>query len=196
MRKRFILFLFFFLDFLLSGTWSYSRLEDRGTHYFPSHKQKSWTHIRTIISAREDKRRKIHSQNWNIIAPYAFQQPSTTGALHNPCRTAPCCISTWKDIWQCLGEKMFLFLFFFPPLMLFPSFKGTFDYATCSAQPKDEKKSSYLFPLMTKTGPLTCCYYDQMKIWRHGLDAALSHASLIKLPALQKPGASQLWQGQ
>lgn len=103
-------------------------------HTTPRHKQNSWIHIRTIISAREDKRRKIHSQNWNIIAPYAFQQPSTTGALHNPCLTAPCCISTWKDIWQCLGEKMFLFFFFFLMLMLFPSFKGTFDYETCSAQ--------------------------------------------------------------
>lgn len=32
------------------------------------------------------------------------------------------------------------------------------------AQPKDEEKCSYLFPLMIKTGPLTCWYYDQMKI--------------------------------
>lgn len=102
-------------------------------HTIPSHKQKSWIHIRTIIFAREEKRRTIHSQNWNIIAPYAFQQPSTTGALHNPCLTAPCCISTWKDIWQCLGEKIFLFLIFLI-LMLFPSFKGTFDYETCSTQ--------------------------------------------------------------
>lgn len=30
------------------------------------------------------------------------------------------------------------------------------------AQAKD-KKSSYLFPLMTKTGQLTCQHYDQMK---------------------------------
>lgn len=132
-EKNFHTFSLFLLGFSLKWDLILHAGLKMEEHTIPRHKQNSWIHIITIIFAREDKRRKIHSQNWNIIAPYAFQQPSTTGALHNPCLTAPCRISTWKDIWQCLGEKMFLFLFFLM-LMLFPSFKGTFDYETCSAQ--------------------------------------------------------------
>lgn len=134
----------------------------------PRHKQNSWIYIRTIIFAREDKKRKIHIRAGILLHhmpsnSQAQQGPSAILALLHPVVFPPG--KTYGS-----AEDRNSPFFFFLMLTQFPSCKGTFDYEIhpgqgwkeiLSAPTSDKNRSTYLLALWSNKNLKECfgCYF-------------------------------------